>query len=409
MRVLMVHNHYRERGGEDYVFAAESGLLRRHGHRVLQHTVDNRETRRFGGPFALAAATVWNRRVYRDLRALIRQERPDVVHFHNTFPLISPAAHHAVKAEGLPVVQTLHNWRLLCPGGFCLRGTSYCEDCLDRLVAWPGVRHRCYRRSGPATLAVALMLAAHRALKTWSTKVDVFVALTESCRDMFVRAGLPREKITIKPNFLVADPGTGNCSGEYALFAGRLSPEKGVSTLLDAWPQIEGGIRLKIAGDGPLAERVVKASGLNRDVEWLGRLPSGKVCDVIGDARLLVFPSLGHEGLPLTLIQAFAKGTPVIASDRGPLRDIVDCGNTGLRFPAGDAAELARLVDQVYADRSLLSRLRETSRAEFLAKYTPEKNYQRLIQIYSRAVGQGSDSSQPSHELSSVKRFFGQQ
>ena len=251
----MLHNHYQQPGGEDQVFEVEGALLEAHGHRVLRYTQHNDSVADMTRA-ELAKATVWNTVAYRELRTLIREEQPQVAHFHNTFPLISPAAYHAARAERVPVVQTLHNYRLICPSALFFREGRVCEDCSGKAVPWPGVAHACYRGSRSSSAAVAAMLTAHRVLGTWSRAVDAYIGLTEFARQRFVRGGLPAEKIVVKPNFVHPDPGAGGGDGEYVLFVGRLSEEKGVDTLLKAWKRPRVRVPLKIVGDGPLVPEV---------------------------------------------------------------------------------------------------------------------------------------------------------
>src|SRR5215212_1442885 len=258
-RILAVHNTYRQRGGEDVVFETELQLLRSRGNTVAAHLVDNRDipsTKRV----SLAVETVWSTRSRLALRDRVRELKPHVAHFHNTFPLISPSGYAACRDEGVPVVQTLHNYRLLCPNGLFFRDGHACEDCLGKTPPWPGVMHACYRGSRPATGVVAAMLTTHRALRTWTKMVNVYIALTEFARQKYIEGGLPAERIVVKSNFVHPDPGAGEGGGGYALFVGRLSPEKGLETLLAAWEQLGVKVPLKIVGSGPMAERVAKAS-----------------------------------------------------------------------------------------------------------------------------------------------------
>lgn len=260
MEILIIHNYYQQSGGEDQVFTAEANLLEAQGHQVLRYTVHNDAVANIN-PMTLAGVTVWNRAIYRDLRQLLRQEKPQVVHFHNSFPLISPAAYYAARSEGVPVVQTLHNYRLLCPNAVFFRDGQVCEDCLGKFVPWPGVVHACYKESRATTGMVAAMLTVHRVLQTWTETVDLYIALTQFARQKFIQGGLPAEKIVVKPNFVHPDPGPGEGRGGYALFVGRLSPEKGIGILLTAWEKLRGKVDLKIVGDGPLAPQVVKDVG----------------------------------------------------------------------------------------------------------------------------------------------------
>lgn len=381
MRILLAHNHYQQPGGEDRVFSSEADLLESRGHRVLRYTAHNN----FVGEkslISLAVGTVWNPAAYRELRALIREGKPNVVHFHNTFPLMSPAAYHACGAEGVPVVQTLHNYRLLCANALLFREGRVCEDCLGRRVGWPGVVHACYRGSRPASGAVTAMLSAHRMFGTWAGAVDRYVALTEFARRKFVEGGFPEEKITVKPNFVHPDPGAGEGSGGYALYVGRLSPEKGIETLLAAWERVGRRVPLKVVGGGPLERRVSEAAERIPGVELLGHRPANEVRALMVEAIFLVFPSECYENLPTTIIEAFASGTPVLASDRGAMRDLVENGRTGMLFPAGDASRLATLVERTAQSSERLWRMRKEARKEFEFKYTAERSYRALVEIY---------------------------
>jgi glycosyltransferase involved in cell wall biosynthesis len=384
MKLLVVHNHYQQVGGEDREFAAETALLEARGHEVLRYTVHNDRIADMGR-FELAKATLWNRENYRELRSLVRRERPQVAHFHNTFPLISPAGYYAARAEGVPVVQTLQNYRLLCPNALFFRDGGVCEDCLGKAVPWPGMVHACYRDSNMASGAVAAMLATHRALGTWKETVDVYLALTEFHRRKLVQGGLPEEKVMVKPNFVYPDPGTGEGGGDYALFVGRLSPEKGLETLLGAWKLLGEQVPLKIAGDGPEADRVAEASRGTGGVEWLGAQPREQIVSLMKDARALIFPSVWYEGLPVVITEAYAAGLPVIASNLGNMSTVVEHGRTGLHFRPGDPEDLAARVEWAWSHPVELAHMRGAARAEFEAKYTAERNYQMLMECYEMA------------------------
>jgi glycosyltransferase involved in cell wall biosynthesis len=384
MKVLVAHNYYKLAGGEDQCVAAEVALLRDRGHEVISYHLRNDAIDELGRLDA-ATRTIWSRPGYREVRALLREHRPQVAHFHNTFPLISPAAYYAARAEGVAVVQTLHNFRLLCPNAIFFRGGKVCEDCLGKSVPWPGVVHRCYRGSGAASATACAMLATHRALGTWRKAVDVYVVLNEFSRQKFIAGGLPADKIAIKPNFVGTDPGPGEGKGGYAVFVGRLSEEKGIHTLLDAWARLGHGARLRILGDGPLAPVVKEAAARDGRIEWLGSRPPEAVYAAIGDAVFLVLPSRCYEQFPRVVAEAFAKGTPVVASNLGAMARLVDHGRTGLLFAPGDPADLAAKVERLLDDPSELDAMRRAARREYEQKYTAESNYRILMAIYERA------------------------
>ena len=343
MKILQCHNFYQQPGGEDQVFHDEAHLLRSHGHEVIQFTRHNDAIRDMPS-WQLAVRTVWNRQTLAELGETIRRERPALVHFTNTFPLLSPSAYFAARREGVKVVQSLHNYRLLCPNALFLRDGKACEACLGKLLAWPSVRHACYRNDRKATAAVAGMLAFHRALGTWNRAVDLYLALTEFGKRKFIQGGLPADKIAVKPNFAPSDPGPGKGIGGYAIFVGRLSAEKGIETLLASWTKSPPDLPLMIVGEGPLADRVREAMAVNPRIQWLGQQPSQHVIELIGAAMMLVLPSITYEGFPKTIVEAFSRGTPVVASNFGAMSELVDPNRTGLLFAPGDSKALSESV-----------------------------------------------------------------
>lgn len=384
MRILSIHNRYQIRGGEDECHEAEVNLLREIGHQVEVYEENNDRVATLGN-LPMAARTVWSQEAYETVRSRLTAQPYDVVHVQNFFPLISPSVYYAAKAEGVPVVQTLHNYRLLCPNALFFRDGRICEDCLGKFVPYAGVQHGCYRNSQIASGGVATMLTVHRAMSTWTKMVDLYIALTEFARQKFIDGGLPAERIMVKPNFVSPDPGPGTGNGGYALFVGRLSTEKGLDTLLAAWEHLSTQIPLKIVGDGPLADQVAKATQRLSQVEWLGRRPMAEVYALMGEAVFLVFPSKWYETFGRVAVEAFAKGTPVIAANIGAIAELVDSGRTGLHFRPGDTEDLIAQVEWLLANPVKLAQMRQEARAEFEDKYTAEKNYQKLKDIYIQA------------------------
>lgn len=384
MKVLLAHNHYQQQGGEDQVFAEEGRLLEENGHTVIRYTAHN-DLVKIMGPAALARSTLWNRNAYYELRNLIRFERPQVMHCHNTFPLISPAAYYAAQSEGLPVVQTLHNYRLLCPNALFFRNGRPCEDCLGAIASWPGIFHSCYRGDRLASGIVAAMLSIHRGLGTWNRKVKIYIALTEFAKKKFIQGGIPECKIMVKPNFVAHDPGVGDGRGKYAIFVGRLSEEKGIDRLLTAWPRVGKELTLQIVGDGPLASKVANVAETEPSVVWLGHQPTSKVYDLIGSAMFLICPSEWYETFGLVVIEAFAKGTPVLTSKIGALAELVENGRTGLHFNPGDLDDMVEKIKWAISNQDQLKKMRRNARTEFEHRYTRVRNYETLMKIYRAA------------------------
>jgi glycosyltransferase involved in cell wall biosynthesis len=388
MNVLLVHNFYQQPGGEDQVFADEGRLLEQHGHTVGRFTMDNDDVATLG-KLTVAKKTIWNREAAQSLRKAIRQINAQVVHFHNTFPLISPAGYYAAHEEGAAVVQTLHNYRLMCVTATLCRNGGVCEDCLGRTIAWPGILHACYRGNRAASAVVAAMQTFHRLKGTWQREVDIYIALSEFGRKKFIEAGLPPGKILVKPNFLNAAPAVGQGQGDYALFVGRLSAEKGIATLLEAWPKVYAatGVKLKIIGDGPLRPSVEAALKDGAGIEYLGRVDLQKEgYATMAAAQALIFPSVWYEGQPKTLIESLATGSPVLASRLGTMAEMVVDGQTGLFFEAGNADDLARQAQALLSSQTDRQRMRRAARLEFEVRYTAEKNYPLLIRCYEAAL-----------------------
>ena len=378
MRILVVHNYYQRPGGEDRVFESESALLEAHGHVVLRYCAHNDAVRE-SSRLRLSGRAIWSSSAYKEIRLLCRRERPDVVHFHNTLPLISPSAYHAAKAEGAAVVQTLHNYRLACPVATFFRDAGVCEECLGKSFAWPAIVHACYRHSRSASAVVATMVGVHHVLGTWSSKVDRYIALTAFARAKFVELGIPATKLALKPNFVHPDPGVGTHAGRYALFVGRLSAEKGIDTLLRAWKLLDALVPLKVIGSGPLDHLFASPPP---GVEWLGQQGKAEVAAMMRDAAFLIFPSEWFETFGLTIIEAYSTGLPVIASAIGAAAELVRDRSTGLLYEAGNATALAECVKWALAHPTEMKLLQAGARREFVERYTASANYEMLMDIY---------------------------
>lgn len=390
LKIVLVHNTYQQPGGEDVVFEQECRMLEHAGHQVVTYCRSNWEVESYRGIrlISLAKRTVWASDTEQEFLRLLRREKPDVVHVHNTFVMISPSIYSACSQAKVPVVQTLHNYRLLCPAATFFRDGKVCEECVNGSL-WQGVRHACYRKSYSASAVVALMLAAHRLRDTWRREISCFVALSEFARNKFVEGGLPKEKIFVKPNFVFPDPGARTENGDNALFVGRLSPQKRVNTILDAWKRLTVPIPIVIIGGGS-DDREHLVAQAARDglatVHFKGQLPREQTLAAIKKARFLIFASEWYENFPVTLVEAFACSTPVICSRIGVMEEIVADGRTGLFFTPGDPDDLARKVDWAWTHPDEIQAMGREGRKEYEAKYTAEKNYPVLMEIYKQAI-----------------------
>jgi glycosyltransferase involved in cell wall biosynthesis len=395
VKIVLAHNSYREHGGEDIVFSQECQLLESAGHDVVvfrrSNWTANSDT--VIQQLALVSSMVWAENTRREFAELLTTERPDVVHVHNTFYVISPSIYAACREANVPVIQTLHNYRLLCPAATLFRNGSVCEECLENSL-WQSVRYGCYRGSRPATAAVALMLVVHRARQTWARDVTHYIALTEFARGKFVQAGLPAEKISVKPNFLHPDPGFRNIAndGDYAVFVGRLSREKQLTTVLRAWTLLRNRIPLVIVGDGPERQDLELQSVRNNltSVQFRGQVSHDDALRIMRDARLLIFPSACYESFGMAILEALASGVPVICSRLGAMREIIADGRTGLHFEPGNPQDLAEKVDWAWSNPSRLRLMAEEGRQVYEEKYTAAKNYPILMEIYRRAADENA-------------------
>ena len=392
----MMHNRYRQQGGEDVSVKAEIELLASRGVDVIPFLADN-ETDHADPPIStrkLALSSAWSRDSYDTTRRLCAHYRPDVVHVQNFWMRLSPSVHAACRKEGIPNVQTLRNFRLFCLNSLFLRDGGVCEDCLGKSV-WRGVARRCYRDSLSASAAVARMIETNRRRRTWQEDVKAFVALTEHSRSKVVAGGLPPGRVFVKPNFVedFALDVSAPSASRTILSVGRLSREKGIGTLLAAWAH--GGLqkigRLEIIGDGPerpALERQAEAYGFPpHTVRFLGQQTHDQVSRHIRAARAVVLPSLWYETFGRLVVEAFAAGRPAVVSSIGAMDELVASGRTGLKSAPGDAIALSESLRALLASDSLADRLGSQARQEYLARYTPDENYSRLLEIYGFAMG----------------------
>ena len=400
MRILLIHNRYALRGGEDESTDAEQALLEASGETVDLFEVSNegldRAAGRLPGALLMGARSVWSPGAYREVQRRVAAFRPDVVHVQNTFPRLSPAVYYAAHRAGVAVVQTLRNYRQLCPKASFYRDGEPCEDCVGKLVPVPGVQHACYRDSRGASVWVAGGQVVHHTLGTWTSKVDLYIAPSEFTKQKFVESGFARpERIVVKPNFLALDPGPGDGAGDHFLFVGRLSEEKGIRTLLAAWPLVRDGQSLTIIGNGPLNREVEAFARRHPEVTWRGRVPHEDVVVEMGRARALVFPSEWYETFGRVAMEAFARGTPVIGADIGAVAEIVGASGGGVLFPAGDVAALSDTINQLAAAGDRITDLRHQARLTYENKYRADDNYTQLVAAYEQARANARRRGEP--------------
>lgn len=379
-RILIVHNAYQHRGGEDSVVEAEIALLGSRGHAVETYFRSNDDVGSMSS-LALARQTLWSPRTPHDMAELIERFQPDLIHAHNTFPLISPSLYWAAARAEVPVVQTLHNFRLVCLNALFLREGKVCEDCMGHLP-WRGVARACYRGSRTASTALAGMITLHRTMGTWQNKVTRYIALNEFCRSKFIAGGLPAHRIAVKPNFVDFEaPAEVDRSG--FLFVGRLSAEKGIEVLAGAAKAIRN-TSIRVAGNGPEAACVEGVKGITA----LGALSSDAVRTEMSQAMALVLPSIWYENFPRTLVEAFGCALPVIASRLGALPELVTEGVTGLLFEPGDSQDLAKKMVWAQQHPEQMAEMGRNARALYEAEYTAERNYRQLMAIYQDAISE---------------------
>lgn len=385
MRVLLVHNKYQFAGGEDAVFENEAALLSDNGHAVDRLVVSNDHIRGVTASALAAIRATYNPAGRRLMAETIARTRPDIVHIHNFFPLLSPAIFDACAAANVPAVWTLHNFRLTCANGLLFRDGKPCERCIGGSPAW-GVVHRCYRGSAIGSAAVAGMIGYHRAVGTWRRKVAQFIALSEFSRSRFVAAGIPSELISVKPNF-VSDPAASGVQFDRpragALYVGRLSIEKGVRSLIEAWRQVD--VPLTVIGEGP--EQAALQNLAPAHVHFAGRRDRGGVMAAMAQAQAVVAPSICYENFPLTLAEAAAVATPILASRRGASEEIVTGGDMGLLFEPGDPDDIARVARQAFAAPERLRAMGQAGRRRYEAAFEPRTNLRQLVGIYDAALG----------------------
>ncbi|MEC0233128.1 glycosyltransferase family 4 protein [Paenibacillus kribbensis] len=395
-KVLIIHNFYQQSGGEDKVVEQESAMLRSRGIETEHYYVhnDSIQSKGLANMAKLAVEATWSLPEFKRIQKLLLQVKPDVVHVHNFFPVISPSVYHACERLGIPVVQTLHNYRLICPAATFMRGNEVCEKCLHGTLLH-SIRHGCYRGSQLQTIPVAAMIKFNELIGTWQHKVSHYIALTEFARNKFAESGIPLDRISVKPNFI--HPKTVEAkydpNDRYLLFVGRISREKGVRNLLQAWSGLEdrAGLRLVIIGDGP-EKAELTAAYPQEDIRFLGQQDADTVLDCMSRAMYVMVPSIWYEGFPMTIVESYSVGTPVLCSRIGALEEVVEDGVTGFHFQHDDLENIKTVIRRAVAYENYTAMRQQVSEI-YTARYTEEVNAKQLMAIYSKAMEERNDEA----------------
>ena len=375
-----------EHGGEDEVVKAEKSMLEEYGHEVFLFECANSEIKNFDlfHKIRLSLCDIyWSKTTYQSVKKIIQDKKPDIVHIHNTFLLISPSVYDACFEAQVPVVQTLHNYRFLCPAGTFYRKGYICEKCLPNKRIFCFL-HRCWRSSFFLSCLLWRIVEVFYKKKIFSEHIKSYIALSNFSREMFIENGFPADRVFVKPNFLDVDPGYLESSEEYGLFVGALRDYKGIKTLVKAWNSLETQHTLKIIGDGPLRGYIEKPS--NNSIELLGSKTLRETMDYMKKARFVIVPSECYETFSRVSMESLACGVPVIASDIGALREMVEHEYTGLLFRAGDSNDLAEKINRLFSDKDLVKELKRNARNRYKERYTLAANYKMLMDVYNATM-----------------------
>ncbi|WP_276371995.1 glycosyltransferase family 4 protein [Chryseolinea sp. H1M3-3] len=386
MKILMIHNKYQFQGGEDSVFQIESDMLSKHGHKVEQLIFDNKEIKGAFEKFLLVLRGIYNSQSAKELEKVIARFSPDIIHVHNFFPLASPSIFYVAKRKHIPVVVTLHNFRLICPTAVLYFHGKIYEKNIHSIIPWDGILKGVYRNSRLQTAGLAVITTFHNLIGTWRNKVNKFIVLTEFAQKKFKDSILrvSEDQFAVKPNFVEDNGYAQKAREDFFLIVGRLSEEKGILTILESLNL--GTFKLVIIGDGPLKDQVQSAIRAKPNVTYLGFQQKPVIMDYLKRCRALLFPSVCYEGFSMTLLEAFSAGTPVIASKLGSMAEIVQDHENGLHFEPGNPQDMVDKINLINEDPDLAQKLSQNARKTYMDLYTPEKNYTILLDIYTQLL-----------------------
>ncbi|WP_158513354.1 glycosyltransferase family 4 protein [Exiguobacterium sp. ZWU0009] len=397
MKILMVHNEYKSKGGEDTVLTSEINMLKKMGNEVILYIESNSNINQNNKIQMVKTGinTIWSVSSFKKFRKILAELKPDIIHVHNTFPIISPSIYKAAKVQKIPLVQTLHNYRLVCSNGLLLKNGLPCEKCVGKKIPFESLKNRCYKDSLTGTFAINAMQVINKSTGNYNKNVDAYICLTEFAKNIMVRDGFPKEKLFVKPNFLNEDnskliennlklsPEKNN----NFVFVGRVSKEKGINDILEAFEEIDqSSFSLTIIGDGPEKSILEEKYGNNQNIIWKGWIENEKVKEEIAKNNFLVMGSKWYEGFPMVLLEAMSLGKPVIVPNHAGFPEIVT-SETGMLFKPNDIKSLKNTL-QIAINQSEFDfqNMSIKSKEIFKLKYTSKQNYSELLEIYQSAI-----------------------
>lgn len=387
MKILFIHNKYQFKGGEDTTLEMEASLLRSKDHTVQILEFNNDQLGSLSSKITSGIRAFYNLQSAKQLKQVIAEFAPDVIHIHNLFFRASPSILYAAKKMRIPVVMTVQNYRFLCANALLLREQKVCELCVHKTFPLDGIRHKCYRSSYLESALVTSITGIHKLLHTWHQKVDLYISPSSFLKSKLQHssARFPDEKVVVKPNFIHDLQMDETSREDYFLFVGRTSEEKGIQTLLSAFAA-NPHLKLVIAGDGPLKNNVIAQAAQSPNIKYLGLQTKEQVLSLMRKCKALLFTSIWYEGLPLTIIEAFSVGTPIIASKLGAMTEMIEDGHNGYHFEAGDANDLVQKIQKLLNDEVPYHEFSANARNSYLKKYHPEVHYASIIRIYQNAI-----------------------
>lgn len=386
MRVLLVHNEYLQKGGEDTVVANEIEMLKSNGNEVLLYQVSNKVIKSPIKKIKTFFDSTYSYSSRKNIKKTISKFKPDIIHVHNFFPLISASVYDAAHQCKTPIIQTLHNYRIICASGLLLRNGHICEKCIQGCFTH-SIIHKCYRQSYIGSASIAVMNFFHKNRNTWNKRIDKIICLTEFAKNKFEQSGLDPAIIAVKPNF-INKPILIESDFErenIGLFVGRLSHEKGIENLIKIHDEIEG--RIYIVGDGPLLKKI---KGFDKFIV-LGRKTQQEVNEIMSKVSFLILPSIWYEGFPMTIVEAFSNKLPVISCKLGAMDEVIKDNYSGIHFPENNLGEMVKKINWAFSNFYEIRKMGENAYKEYNTKYTAVVNYELLMSIYKNAIKQNKD------------------